>query len=279
MRKYMHVCKLLYSYSYARLDIMKDIDMSEDRQTDALPSIPCRVSGCSMFDLRGNAHIAIWESRWSGTLFGLRFDGWFQSGTARFARAGAAEGLSRTVMRRVGLGLQVACLIGGRLIWLQQWLIGKGAWGWSVERTRHGMRERHSRFVPRLLPHFFSPSSNLLAFCAVTTFVVTFNYFLLITASSSLSHHFRFLIRQSTTTNPPSRRFFICLAFFPTSIANRAPIFSLSTTMKSAIAIAAASAALANAAATPVQVAARAETSSATSSGSVPQVSVKGNGT
>lgn len=45
--------------------------------------------------------------------------------------------------------------------------------------------------------------------------------------------------------------------------------------MKSAIAIAAASAALANAAATPVQVAARAETSS----GSVPQVTVKGNGT
>jgi hypothetical protein len=71
------------------------------------------------------------------------------------------------------------------------------------------------------------------------------------------------------------------LHFLPisTSIANRAPIFSLSTTMKSAIAIAAASAALANAVATPVQVAARAETSSATSSGSVPQVSVKGNGT
>jgi hypothetical protein len=30
----------------------------------------------------------------------------------------ARRGLSRTVMRRVGLSLQVACLIGGRLIWL-----------------------------------------------------------------------------------------------------------------------------------------------------------------
>lgn len=46
--------------------------------------------------------------------------------------------------------------------------------------------------------------------------------------------------------------------------------------MKGAIAIAAASAALANAAATPAKIQARADS---TSSGSVPQVSAKGNGT
>ena len=47
-----------------------------------------------MFNLRGNAHIAIWENGWSGSLFGLRRDGQFQSGTARFARAGAQRPVS-----------------------------------------------------------------------------------------------------------------------------------------------------------------------------------------
>lgn len=113
-----------YSYSSARLDIRY---RHERRQTDASPSIPCRVDvACLIYEaLRTSLFERITgQARCldCGEMDSFRVAPLDLHGRAR-------RGLSRTVMRRVGLGLQVACLIGGRLAWLQWWLIGKGAWG------------------------------------------------------------------------------------------------------------------------------------------------------
>lgn len=217
-------------------------------------------------------------------MFGLRRDGQFQSGTARFARAGAQRPVSYCDeksgpwpasrlfdWRAIGMAAVVADR--KRSLGLRE----------SRERELGTDTAWHARASERHLD-LCTPPATLLLFslqpsCLAQSPAPSLfpSYFFLITASSSLSHHFRFGYANPQQTRQPGDSSLPGL--FPTSIANRAPIFSLSTTMKSAIAIAAASAALANAAATPVQVAARAETSSATSSGSVPQVSVKGNGT
>lgn len=71
------------------------------------------VGGCGRFDLRGMRTSLFEGVAGLARCLVVRRDGGFQSGTERFARAGAQRPVSYCDEGRVGRGLQVACLLAG----------------------------------------------------------------------------------------------------------------------------------------------------------------------